>query len=169
MLGTDTTPRIAGMADAGVRAAWMKPSYPVLTFPNHYTLVTGLRPDHHGVVHNTMEDAALGRFSHGSEVSDAPWWDGGLPVWVSAERAGLPTATYFWPGSDAVIHGVRPTRWKPYSEDTTPYEQADTSTISTASDRPRSRRPSSRCPMAASTARMAARASAERGPWSCDA
>ena len=126
MLGTDTTPRIAGMADAGVRAAWMKPSYPVLTFPNHYTLVTGLRPDHHGVVHNTMEDAALGRFSHGSEVSDAPWWDGGLPVWVSAERAGLPTATYFWPGSDAVIHGVRPTRWKPYSEDTTPNEQADT-------------------------------------------
>ncbi|MBW3551360.1 MAG: alkaline phosphatase family protein [Proteobacteria bacterium] len=57
------TPNLARLARTGVRAEWMTPSYPSLTFPNHYTLVTGLRPDRHGVVHNTMEDATLGRFT----------------------------------------------------------------------------------------------------------
>lgn len=126
MLGPATTPRIMAMADAGVRAEWMNPSYPVLTFPNHYTLVTGLRPDRHGVVHNTMEDATLGRFTIREAFgSDERWWNGGTPVWVSAEQAGLPTATYFWPGSDAVIHGTRPTRWKRYTEDVTNTARVD--------------------------------------------
>src|SRR5690606_33962325 len=53
------TPNLARIAREGVRAEWMNPSYPTLTFPNHYTLVTGLRPDHHGIVHNTMPDAAI--------------------------------------------------------------------------------------------------------------
>src|SRR5690606_25063153 len=64
MLSPDVAPRITAMAASGVRAEWMNPSYPVLTFPNHYTLVTGLRPDRHGVVHNKMEDPALGRFEN---------------------------------------------------------------------------------------------------------
>ena len=55
MLDPAVAPRIAAMADAGVRAEWMTPSYPSLTFPNHNTLVTGLRPDRHGVVHNSMD------------------------------------------------------------------------------------------------------------------
>lgn len=127
MLDPIVAPRIAGIAADGVRAAWMTPSYPSLTFPNHYTLVTGLRPDRHGVVHNTMEDATLGRFSiRDAFESDERWWNGGTPVWVSAERAGLHTATYFWPGSDAVIHGTRPTRWKTYTEDVTNTERVDT-------------------------------------------
>ena len=127
MLAPSLVPRIAAMAGAGVRAEWMVPSYPTLTFPNHYTLVTGLRPDRHGVVHNTMEDPALGRFTiRDAFGSDPRWWNGGTPVWVSAERAGLPTATYFWPGSDAVIHGTRPTRWKQYTEDVTNTARVDT-------------------------------------------
>ncbi len=56
------TPTLSRLAVQGVRAQWMNPSYPALTFPNHYTLVTGLRLDHHGIVHNTMEDAGLGQF-----------------------------------------------------------------------------------------------------------
>ena len=127
MLDPAVAPRITGMADAGVRAAWMTPSYPSLTFPNHYTLVTGLRPDRHGIVHNTMEDATLGRFAiRDAATSDERWWNGGMPVWVSAERAGLPTATYFWPGSDAVIHDTRPARWKLYTEDVTNTGRVDT-------------------------------------------
>lgn len=107
------TPNLSRIADAGVRAAWMNPSYPSLTFPNHYTLVTGQRPDRHGIVHNTMRDATLGDFSLGRReaVGDRRWW-GGEPVWVAAENAGLPTATLFWPGSEAPINGVRPTRWR---------------------------------------------------------
>jgi len=109
------TPNLARLAREGVRAQWMNPSYPTLTFPNHYTLVTGLRPDRHGIVHNTIHDADLGTFklADRAALADARWW-GGVPLWVTAENAGLPTATMFWPGSEAPIGGRQPTRWKPF-------------------------------------------------------
>jgi predicted AlkP superfamily pyrophosphatase or phosphodiesterase len=112
------TPVLARLAADGVRADWMTPSYPTLTFPNHYTMVTGLRPDRHGIVHNTMRDASLGRFrlADREAVGDGRWWQG-EPIWVTAERAGLPTATLFWPGSEAAVGGVRPTRWTAFDKD----------------------------------------------------
>lgn len=112
------TPNLSRLAAEGVRAEWMNPSYPSLTFPNHYTIVTGLRPDHHGIVHNTMQDAALGGFklSDRDAVGDGRWW-GGEPIWVGAEKAGLRTATMFWPGSEASIGGVRPTHWNKFDYD----------------------------------------------------
>ncbi|MCY7354976.1 MAG: ectonucleotide pyrophosphatase/phosphodiesterase [Lysobacter sp.] len=114
------TPNLSRLANEGVRAEWMTPSYPSLTFPNHYTIVTGLRPDHHGIVHNTMRDATLGSFglSDRDAVGNGQWW-GGEPIWVGAAKAGLPSATLFWPGSEAAIQGVRPTRWQPF-DDTVP-------------------------------------------------
>jgi len=114
-LGRGDTPHLDRLAVEGVRAEWMRPSYPALTFPNHYTIVTGLRPDRHGIVHNTMEDRVLGRFAVADRnaVGDGRWW-GGEPLWVSAERAGLATATLFWPGSEAAVQGVRPRRWHAY-------------------------------------------------------
>ena len=127
MLDPAVAPRISALAAQGVRAEWMTPSYPSLTFPNHYTLVTGLRPDRHGVVHNTMADATLGRFTNRESAgSDARWWNGGMPVWVSAERAGLPTATFFWPGSDTTIHDTRPSQWRRYDDDLPNAERVDT-------------------------------------------
>ena len=109
------TPNLARIAREGVRAQWMNPSYPTLTFPNHYTIVTGLRPDRHGIVHNTMRDGALGTFKLSDRVAVAtPQWWGGEPIWVSAENAGLATATMFWPGSEAAIGGRQPTRWQPF-------------------------------------------------------
>lgn len=112
------TPNLARIAAQGVRARWMNPSYPSLTFPNHYTLVTGLRPDHHGIVHNSMWDDGLGTF-HAADrdaVAIAQWW-GGEPIWVGADKAGLRTATMFWPGSEAAIQGRRPQRWLPFDKD----------------------------------------------------
>ena len=110
------TPNLSRLAEQGVRGDGMTPSYPALTFPNHYTLVTGLRPDRHGVVHNTMHDAQLGAFKANDErdASDPRWWSGAEPIWVTAERAGVHAATMFWPGSQAPIRGVRPTHWKRY-------------------------------------------------------
>ena len=114
------TPVIAGLAADGVRATAMRPSYPSLTFPNHYTLVTGLRPDRSGIVDNNMEDAARPgvTFSMGkADISHDPfWWDQAEPLWVTAEKAGIRTATMFWPGSDLPIRGVRPTDWKMYDK-----------------------------------------------------
>ncbi len=109
------TPNLQRIIDSGVRARWMTPSYPSLTFPNHYTIVTGLRPDHHGIVNNSMDDAQLGRFSLGDRdaVTNSAWW-GGEPIWVGAEKVGVRTATTSWPGSEAEIHGTRPSKWQVY-------------------------------------------------------
>ena len=110
-------PNLKALAARGVRAEKMIPSFPVLTFPNHYTLVTGLYPEHHGVVANTMRDASIaGRFSMSSEgPKDARWW-GGEPLWVTAARQGRRAGTMFWPGTEAAIGGVRPAYWKPFDK-----------------------------------------------------
>ncbi|MQA23094.1 alkaline phosphatase family protein [Rugamonas rivuli] len=112
------TPNLNRLAAKGARAVAMRPSFPSLTFPNHYTLVTGLRPDHHGVVGNNMDDATIPsvRFSLDNEaaVTDRRWWDQAEPVWVTAELHRIRAGTLFWPGSEAAIHGVRPTMAPPF-------------------------------------------------------
>ncbi len=115
MLDKGITPNLSRIVHDGVRAQYMTPSYPSLTFPNHYTIVTGLRPDHHGIVHNSMHEDELGSFklSKREAVTDSRWW-GGEPIWVGAEKAGLRTAIWSWPGSEAAIQGVRPTQWRIY-------------------------------------------------------
>jgi len=110
------TPTLKTLADDGVHATAMRPSFPSLTFPNHYTLVTGLYPDHHGMVGNSMWDAELGKFGLSNKEAgrDRRWWDGGEPIWVTADKQGLRTATMFWPGSEADIHGYRPDYYRPF-------------------------------------------------------
>jgi predicted AlkP superfamily pyrophosphatase or phosphodiesterase len=108
LLGTGVMPTLEALAAEGVRAEWMNPSFPTLTFPNHYTLVTGLRPDHHGIVHNNMLDPSLGRFvSKEDSAHDGRWW-GGEPIWVTLQKQGGIAGTMFWPGSRAQIAGQRP-------------------------------------------------------------
>lgn len=106
------------LAARGVRAERMIPAFPSKTFPNHYTIVTGLTPEHHGIVANVMRDPVLGvfRMSDTSAVREARWW-GGEPIWVTAETQGRRTASYFWPGSEAAIGGVRPTWYERFDED----------------------------------------------------
>ncbi len=123
------TPTLTQLAHAGVRATAMQPAFPSLTFPSHYTLVTGLYPDHHGIVQNTMEDPAIPgvRFALSNRVAvgDERWWNQATPIWISADRAGLRTATMFWPGSEAPIHGQHPDYWKPFDAKTTPSRRVD--------------------------------------------
>ena len=123
------TPTLNAIAAEGVRAPAMRPSFPSKTFPNHYTLVTGLRPDRHGIVDNTMEDPVLpGRFRvrDKDKVTDRRWWDDAEPLWVTAKRQGLRTATMFWPGSEAAIGGLRPDEWRPYDAAVSSTARVDT-------------------------------------------
>ena len=103
----------------GVRAEGLIPGFPTKTFPNHYSLVTGLYPGHHGIVANNMWDPATERSftpTQPQTLSDPMWW-GGEPIWVSAQRAGQTTAPLMWPGSQAPIGGLRPSHWIPYDGD----------------------------------------------------
>lgn len=111
------TPNLRRLAASGVRARWMQPSFPTQTFPNHYTIVTGLTPAHHGIVANTFvdpSDNARFRYSDSVAALQPRFW-GGEPIWVTAERQGRRSAAFFWPGSDGEIAGVRPTHWKAYN------------------------------------------------------
>ena len=115
-LDRGVTPTLSGLARAGVSGP-MRPSFPSVTFPNHYTLVTGKHPDHHGIVGNSFVDPALGRFTMASK--EPGFWDQAEPIWITAEKAGLTTATMFWPGSETELQGERPTYWAPFDQSVT--------------------------------------------------
>jgi predicted AlkP superfamily pyrophosphatase or phosphodiesterase len=124
------TPVLAALARDGVLAVpGMAPSFPSLTFPNHYSLVTGLAPDRHGIINNSMTDAAipdvLFNLGNRAALSDRRWWDAATPIWVSAERQGLKSATMFWPGSETDIQGVRPRDWRVYDARLPPEARVD--------------------------------------------
>lgn len=118
-LGRGVTPTMSAMATRGASGA-MRPSFPSKTFPNHYAIITGLRPDRNGIVENNMEDPAIPgvsfRMSNHEAVTDRRWWDQGEPLWVTAEKAGVRSATMFWPGSEADVRGVRPSLWLPFNQ-----------------------------------------------------
>ena len=117
----------------GKKGVWapegMLPSYPSLTFPNHFTIVTGLYPEHHGLVANTFYDPARNAGYASSDpqsVTDGTWYKG-TPLWSLAESQGMRTACLFWPGSEAKIAGYRPTwyaRFDAKTEATDAVEQA---------------------------------------------
>lgn len=116
------TPTLSALAADGATGP-MRPSFPSLTFPNHYTLVTGLHPDHHGIVGNSFIDPVLGKFSMAR--TESGWWDQAEPVWDTAEKAGLITATMFWPGSETTVHGVHPTYFKAFDQAVTGDQRVD--------------------------------------------
>ena len=112
------------LLEIGKEGVWapegMLPSFPSLTFPNHFTIVTGLYPEHHGLVANSFYDPAKqARYaiSDAKAVRDGSWY-GGVPLWSLAESQGMRTACMFWPGSEAEIAGFRPTYYAHYDDKT---------------------------------------------------
>lgn len=109
-------PALTELARNGVRAKWMIPSFPTKTFPNHYTIVTGLYPENHGLVENNVYDfGKVFTMSDRAEVQNPRWW-GGEPIWVTAEKQGQRAAAYFWPGSEAKIGGVYASYWQTFND-----------------------------------------------------
>ncbi|NQU33461.1 MAG: alkaline phosphatase family protein [Bacteroidetes bacterium] len=112
------TPTLDSLKRVGVMAEAIIPSFPTKTFPNHYSMATGLYPDHHGIVLNGFYANDLQRDynkSDKSTVQDSRFY-GGEPIWTTAELQGIKTATFFWVGSEAESHGIMPTYWEKYNE-----------------------------------------------------
>ena len=109
-------PHLKALAARGVLSEGLIPSFPSKTYPNHFTIVTGLYPEHHGIIANNMVDATISSelFTMSAPVSKDPRWWGGEPMWVTAISQGLRASSMFWPGSDVAIAGVRPTDFVPY-------------------------------------------------------
>lgn len=102
---------IQSIIDDGASSSRMIPSFPSKTFPNHYTLVTGMLPGHHGLVGNefySREKDYTYQIRDKSAVTDGSWY-GGVPLWVLAERNQMLSANFFWVGSEAAIGGVKST------------------------------------------------------------
>lgn len=121
------TPNLHAIVERGVRAKYMIPSFPTKTFPNHYSIVTGLYPAHHGIVANNFFDPNLNRKFRMTDVKsrqDPQWW-GGEPIWVTAEKQGIRTAPLMWPGGDAQRPGMRPTFIQEYDEKLSPSGRVD--------------------------------------------
>ncbi|HXW06925.1 MAG TPA: ectonucleotide pyrophosphatase/phosphodiesterase [Vicinamibacterales bacterium] len=127
-LDRSDVPNVRRVLERGARAAALIPVFPTLTFPNHYSLVTGLRPDRHGLVSNVFFDPGRQQvysLRDPAAVGDGTWYRG-EPIWITAERQGMVAACYFWPGSEAAIGGIRPTRWARYDGAVPNAERVDT-------------------------------------------
>uniref|UniRef100_A0A672HEG5 Ectonucleotide pyrophosphatase/phosphodiesterase 1 n=1 Tax=Salarias fasciatus TaxID=181472 RepID=A0A672HEG5_SALFA len=110
-------PVINKLRNTGTTAPYIRPVYPTKTFPNHYSIVTGLYPESHGIVDNKMYDVTRHAFfSLKTDEKFDPRWYQGEPVWVTASRQKLKTATFFWPGSDVAVNGTFPTLYKIYDK-----------------------------------------------------
>jgi predicted AlkP superfamily pyrophosphatase or phosphodiesterase len=109
---------LKSISQRGVRAKFMTPSFPSLTFPNHYSIVTGMYPSHHGLVDNTYYDKASGeeyRMGNKQMVAEGKWY-GGTPLWVLAEKQKMLSASFYWVASEADIQNTRPTYYYVYNE-----------------------------------------------------
>jgi len=123
------TPNFDKFIAGGVKAEGLIPVFPTKTFPNHYTIVTGLYPENSGIISNTMYDKEMDKYYRigDREAVENPAWYQGEPIWNTAERQGLTAGTLFWVGSEAPINDKYATYWKIY--DTNMDERARIDTV----------------------------------------
>jgi predicted AlkP superfamily pyrophosphatase or phosphodiesterase len=109
---------LLALANEGIKAESMIPCFPSVTFPNHYSIVTGLYPSHEGLVDNSFYDRNLKKFYSykGKTASDSSFY-GGTPLWVLAEQQQMLSASFYWVGSEAQIRGLYPSYYYKFSND----------------------------------------------------
>ena len=110
-------PHLNNFIKKGIRAKGLISVYPSNTFPNHYSIVTGMHPGKHGIVSNSFWDPGreqLYRLGNPASMRDGSWY-GGTPLWVATTKQQMVSASYFWVGSEAKIQGIQPTYWFPYN------------------------------------------------------
>lgn len=112
------TPNLDRIASKGSKVERLLPVFPTLTFPNHYSIATGLYPAHHGLMANNFPDPARNKWyslKDRQSVEDPSFYSG-VPIWVAAETQGMVTASYYWVGTEAAVQGVSPTHWRSYDK-----------------------------------------------------
>uniref|UniRef100_A0A8C0KP80 Alkaline phosphodiesterase I n=1 Tax=Canis lupus dingo TaxID=286419 RepID=A0A8C0KP80_CANLU len=109
-------PVISKLKNCGTYTKNMRPVYPTKTFPNHYSIVTGLYPESHGIIDNKIYDPKMNAFfALKSKEKFNPEWYKGEPIWLTTKYQGLKSGTFFWPGSDVEIKGILPDIYKMYN------------------------------------------------------
>ncbi|EEB05682.1 nucleotide pyrophosphatase [Schizosaccharomyces japonicus yFS275] len=112
------TPTLFNISQNGIQAPYLIPSFPTMTFPNHYTLVTGDYPEVHGIVSNNFHDGSSDKDFVNTRPDcnhDPEWWSHSEPIWINAERNGIRSAVHMWPGSEVENNGLKPTFYTPYN------------------------------------------------------
>ena len=113
-------PHLSKFITNGVKAESLIPSFPSKTFPNHYTIATGMYPDNHGILGNSFysyEKDLTYSIGNREMVEDGTFY-GGSPIWVQADKADMVSASYFFVGSEADVQGIRPTYYYTYDGST---------------------------------------------------
>ena len=122
------TPWFDKLIQEGVKAKWIEDSYISQTFPNHYTIATGVYEETHGIVANRFYDPIMNKsfvYTSKEDSSDPKFW-GAEPIWVTNQKQGHSTGVYFWVGSEVKIDGTYPTVYKPYNASVNWFERVDT-------------------------------------------
>jgi len=122
------TPNLDRMANGGMKAEALRPVFPTITFPNHYSIATGVYPWRHGIVANEFPREPGGDwylYKNPSAVQDGSWYLS-EPIWVTAEKAGLRTAAFYFVGTEADIDGVRPADWRGFDAEVPAGARVDT-------------------------------------------
>lgn len=119
------TPHLDAMDHEGLSGSF-RPCFPSLTFPNHYAMATGLHPNNHGIVANEFWDERGKRYTLGNRAAvEDPFFYKGEPLWNTAKRQGVRTASFFWVGSETAINGSQPDRWKKFNSKVPYRDRAD--------------------------------------------
>ena len=121
------TPNMDRISAGGSTAERLRPVFPTLTFPNHYSIATGLYPAHHGLVGNEFHEPKrdLWYSMRDRKTVEDRWFYNGEPIWVTAETQGMVAASFFFVGTEAPVNGVSPTHWRSYDKKITGEERVD--------------------------------------------
>ncbi|WBW70954.1 nucleotide pyrophosphatase Npp1 [Schizosaccharomyces osmophilus] len=122
------TPNLLQLAERNTHAPFMIPVFPSITFPNHYSLATGLYPENHGMVSNNFYDPISGKYFVNTRPecnNDPYWWTQAEPIWINAERHSIRSAIHMWPGNEVAHDGIRPTYYTSFNASITLNEKKD--------------------------------------------
>ncbi|XP_041368652.1 ectonucleotide pyrophosphatase/phosphodiesterase family member 5-like isoform X2 [Gigantopelta aegis] len=111
------TPNFDKFIKNGIKVEYVNNSFVTKTFPAHYTIVTGVYEETHGIVSNSMYDPVF-KETFNMRTKTTKWWNASEPIWCYVKRFNLNSGSYFWPGDDTIINGIRPNKWLKYAQAT---------------------------------------------------